>query len=172
MLKSKVSFALILNLLVIMSVFSGCKKPGRREAEAETETVTETVTEDKDKTDKKGEMETLCFLSVFRGEPIREKGKIVQEMIDSTKLTIRITDNNVRGTFEILPAEKDAAIGTFIGDFSDDKMMINADYHYVQEGDSYNEPIQIELSENHKTIRVRFDSHDTVWIELQRVDCR
>ena len=92
-----------------------------------------------------------CFLNTVEQKPIIIDGKIVQEMIDSTTLYFKINDKKVSGTYEYLPAEQDARIGSFEGEFGDDGKIIGL-YTFAQEGETYNNAIIIELNGNETTV--------------------
>jgi len=119
----------------------------------------------------------LCYLLLEKYEPLVMDGNTPIIMNDSTYLTINLKGQEVEGMFNIIPAERDAAYGTYTGQL-DSLGRITGRYTYTQEGDAYTDIIQINLSLG--MARMRFVADTTVsadseeagdWFELPEVPC-
>jgi uncharacterized protein YgiM (DUF1202 family) len=68
------------------------------------------------------------------------------ELADMIQLSVTITDKEAVGTYDYVPAEKDAMIGKFKGTI-DENGVITAIYTYVQEGMENTQELSIELKD-------------------------
>ena len=84
------------------------------------------------------------FLKTLEGEPMKVDGEIIQKMIDSTKLSLTIIGTDVVGTYDYLPAEKDATRGQVKGTINE-YGKIKATYNFTQESEKGSQEIIIEL---------------------------
>ncbi len=119
----------------------------------------------------------LCYLLLTKYEPAVVDGQAPLFLNDSTYLIVDIKGQEVGGIFNIIPAERDAAYGTYTGQL-DSLGRITGQYTYTQEGDAYTDIIQINLSVG--MARMRFIADTTVsadseeagdWFELPEVPC-
>lgn len=122
--------------------------------------------------------EQLCFLFTDEYSPVVEGRDTLMRLIDSTSLTVTVSNEMITGTFHNKPAEKDAMIGTIEGR-KNPKGWINALYHYTQEGGDYNQFVQILLTEDKAHLRFVNDTNQVIgalngaeWFSLPKVKCK
>jgi len=116
-------------------------KNSEQATEQATEQITEQITEQTTDSDNR-----QCFLSKTVYDEYEAYGKTI-ELAVIIQLSLTVTDNDVVGTYDFFPGEKDAMQGEFKG-MIDENNMITSTYTYVQEGEVFSEELIIELKDN------------------------
>lgn len=94
-----------------------------------------------------------CYLDTYNGEPIKIDGKVVQQMIDSTILNFTIDGEQVKGSYNYIPAEKDRRIGNFTGELTN-KNEIYGICTFSQEGEVTTTGLVIKMDDKEATVTV------------------
>lgn len=133
-------------------LLASCSNPGNEQKPEETRPVTQ----------------KLCF--------IRVEGTQNQ---DSSKISLDINDARVRGTYNILPREKDSRKGTLDGQLKDS--LIRGRWYFIQEGVLDTLDVEFKLSGNkllqrkykidQKTGSEILDTSANFSIEFLKEDC-
>lgn len=163
-----INHKLSLSLTILIVSLLACSKP-------KTDTNQENHSETNMELEK---MVKNCYLFTEEGSPIMKGTDTLQRMIDSTILTVELVGEKVSGKFENKPAEQDAMIGTYSGRKRFNGL-INGVYNYSQEGDEYQEFIQVMLTENKAhfrfvkdTMASEADAKAGEWFMMSMVDCK
>lgn len=109
--------------------------------------------------------EKLCFLSTIGSSKVQEKA-----IQDSLILKLEISGKNVSGTFDWVPAEKDARRGTIDGVKVKDTIL--GEYVFQQEGKRDVLPIRIELQDNIAKVITGAGPPQEMVMEIEKVDCK